>query len=168
MVKLPPRPDRKSTRTGTWRNTLCSTEIDPDVAEHTVPTGNWPETRRKSTQDVAEHTLPTGNGPGTWRNTLYRPENDQGRGGTHSTDRKLTRDMTEHTLPTEKRPGTWRNTLFRQIIDPGRGRTQSAKWNLLIVHDTLRELYKVKPHKAPRRSIAPPDFMHGIYKRFFL
>ena len=109
-----------------------------DVAEHTLPTENWPGTRqntlcqskinpgrggthfadRKSTREVAEQTLPTRNWPGSWRNTLCRPEIDPGRGGTLSNDRKLTRDVAEDTLLTGNWPRTWRNTLCRPEIDP--------------------------------------------------
>ena len=38
--------------------------------------------------------------------------------------------------------------------------------NLLIVHCLLQDfIHKVKPNKAQRQIVAPPDFKHGIYKR---
>ena len=60
------------------------------------------------------------------QNTLSRPENDQGHGGTHSANRKSTRDVAEHTLPTGNRSGTWRNTLCWLEINLGRGGTHST------------------------------------------
>ena len=94
---------------------------------------------QKLTQAGAELTLPTRNRPRTWRNTLFRP--------------KLTRDVAEHTILTGNWPGTRRNTLCRPEIYQGRGGTHSAD------RKSTRDV------AAPRRCIAPLDFMHGIYKR---
>ena len=107
----------------------------------------------KLTRDVAEHTLPTKNWPRPGRNSLCQPEIDPGHGGTPSSDRKLTRDVAEHTILTGNWPGTRRNTLCRPEIYQGRGGTHSAD------RKSTRDV------AAPRRCIAPLDFMHGIYKR---
>ena len=95
-------------RPGTWRNTLCRSEIDPGR-------GGTPSADRKSTQDVAEQILPTRNRPGTWRSTLYRLEIAPGRGGTSSADRKLSRDILYRPKIDSGRGGTLFRLLFLQI-----------------------------------------------------
>ena len=72
----------------------------------------------------------TGNCPETWRNTLWWPEIDPARGGSHSDDRKSTQDMAEHTLLTGNWPRTVRNTLCRPKNDHRCGRTHSADLKL--------------------------------------